>query len=187
MDSQSGSLGLLGALPYDLLLPILSHLRHRVRDLAACALVCQLFNEIATPLLYERLFLRDQTRLKLVFACLGSNPRLCCFVKILELRVFPFGLDAERLERLEIDIETTFLHAVNLEELVWTRAGSLNDRLLPTLLSSSPKLRRLELAGDARLWTTSTLLKYVPPTIQGLSLILPRKPPSEALSISRRS
>lgn len=175
MDSQFGSLGLLGALPLDLLVPILSHLRHRVRDFAACALVCRLFNEIATPLLYERLFLRDQTRLKLVFACLGSNPDLCRLVKAIELRVFPFGLDAERLERLEIDIETTFVRAINLEELVWTRAGSLNDRLLPTLLSSSPKLRRLELAGDARLWTTSTLLKYVPLSIQGLSLILPEK------------
>ncbi|SPO23532.1 uncharacterized protein UTRI_02211 [Ustilago trichophora] len=175
MGSQIGSLGLLGALPLDLLVPILSHLRHRVRDLAACALVCRLFNEIATPLLYERLFLRDQTRLKLVFASLGSNPDLCRLVKVIELRVFPFGLDAERLERLEIDIETAFIHAINLEELVWTRAGSLNDRLLPTLLSSSPKLRRLELAGDARLWTTSTLLKYVPLSIQGLSLVLPEK------------
>lgn len=175
MEGNVVTLGSLGALPLDLLVPILSHLRHRVRDLAACALVCRLFSEIATPLLYERLFLRDQTRLKLVFACLGSNPDLCRLVKVIELRVFPFGLDAERLERLEIDIETTFVNAVNLEELVWTRAGSLNDRLLPTLLSSSPKLRRLELAGDARLWTTSTLLKYVPLTIQGLSLILPEK------------
>lgn len=175
MDSQVGNLGLLGALPLDLLVPILSHLRHRVRDLASCALVCSLFNEIATPLLYERLFLRDQTRLKLVFACLGSNPHLCRLVRILELRVYPFGLDAERLEHLEIDIETTFVHAVNLEELVWTRAGSLNDRLLPTLLSSSPKLRRLELAGDARLWTTSTLLQHIPLTIQSLSLILPER------------
>ncbi len=175
MDCQAGSLGLLGALPLDLLVPILSHLRHRVRDLAACALACRLFHELATPLLYERLFLRDQTRLKLVFACLGSNKDLCRFVKVVELRVFPFGLDAERLERLEIDIENTFTNATNLEELVWTRAGSLNDRLLPTLLRSSPKLRRLELAGDARLWTTSTLLRYIPVTVQGLSLILPEK------------
>ncbi|CCF53139.1 hypothetical protein NDA14_002395 [Ustilago hordei] len=175
MNSTSGTLGLLGALPLDLLVPILSHLRHRVRDLAACALVGRLFNEIATPLLYERLFLRDQTRLKLIFACLGSNPDLCRLVRIIELRVFPFGLDAERLERLEIDIETTFTNAINLEELVWTRAGSLNDRLLPTLLSSSPKLRRLELAGDVRLWTTSTLLKYVPLTVRELSLVLPEK------------
>ncbi|CDW99434.1 hypothetical protein, partial [Sporisorium scitamineum] len=119
--------------------------------------------------------LRDQTRLKLVFACLGSNKDLCRLVKVVELRVFPFGLDAERLERLEIDIETTFKHAINLEELVWTRAGSLNDRLLPTLLSSSPKLRRLELAGDARLWTMSTLLGCIPLSVQGLSLILPEK------------
>lgn len=175
MQPSSSNLGLLGALPLDLLVPILSHLRHRVRDLAACALVCHLFNDIATPLLYERLFLRDQTRLKLVFACLGSSPHLCRLVKILELRVFPFGLDAERLERLEIDIETTFIHAVNLEELVWTRAGSLNDRLLPTLLSSSPKLRRLELAGDARLWTTTMLVKHISLSIQSLSLILPEK------------
>ena len=175
MDPPPGDLGLLGALPLDLLVPILSHLRHRVRDLAACALVCRLFNHLATPLLYERLFLRDQTRLKLVFACLGQNPDLCRLVRVVELRVFPFGLNAERLERLEIDIESTFLHAINLEELVWTRAGSLNDRLLPTLLSSSPKLRRLELAGDARLWTTSTLVKYIPRTIQGLSLILPER------------
>lgn len=175
MDTLTGSLGLLGALPLDLLVPILSHLRHRVRDLAACALVCRLFNQIATPLLYERLFLRDQTRLKLVFACLGSNPDLCRLVKVVELRVFPFGLDAERLERLEIDIESTFTNAINLEELVWTRAGSLNDRLLPTLLSSSPRLRRLELAGDARLWTTSMLVKHIPLSVESLSLILPEK------------
>ncbi|SJX62107.1 uncharacterized protein SRS1_12956 [Sporisorium reilianum f. sp. reilianum] len=169
------SLGLLGALPLDLLAPILSHLRHRVRDLAACALVCRLFHHIATPLLYERLFLRDQTRLKLVFACLGSNAHLCRLVRVVELRVFPFGLDAARLERLEVDIETTFREAVNLEELVWTRAGSLNDRLLPTLLGSSKKLRRLELAGDARLWTMATLLRYIPLSVQELSLILPEK------------
>ncbi|KAJ9477919.1 F-box domain-containing protein [Pseudozyma hubeiensis] len=175
MDPQAGRLGLLGALPLDLLVPILSHLRHRVSDLAACALVCRLFGQIATPLLYERLFLRDQTRLKLVFACLGSNKDLCRLVKIVELRVFPFGLDAERLEKLEIDIEATFRNAINLEELVWTRAGSLNDRLLPTLLSGSRKLRRLELAGDARLWTTSTLCTYIPLSVQGLSLVLPEK------------
>ncbi|GAK63865.1 uncharacterized protein PAN0_003c2074 [Moesziomyces antarcticus] len=175
MGSHAGSLGLLGALPLDLLEPILSHLQHRVRDLAACALVCRLFHEIATPLLYERLFLRDQTRLKLVFACLGSRPQLCRLVKVVELRVFPFGLDAERLERLEIDIETTFKHAVNLEELVWTRTGSLNDRLMPTLLGSSPKLRRLELAGDARLWTTQALVKHIPLSIESLSFMLPEK------------
>ncbi|SNX82859.1 uncharacterized protein MEPE_01565 [Melanopsichium pennsylvanicum] len=172
MDSQPGTLG---ALPLDLLVPILSHLRHRVRDLATCALVCHLFNQIATPLLYERLFLRDQTRLKLVFACLGSSPDLCRLVKVIQLRVFPFGLDAERLERLEIDIETTFINAINLEELVWTRAGSLNDRLLPTLLSSSANLRRLELAGDARLWSTATLLKHIPCSIRTLNVILPER------------
>lgn len=175
MGSHVGSLGLLGALPLDLLEPILSYLQHRVRDLAACALVCRLFHEIATPLLYERLFLRDQTRLKLVFACLGSRPQLCRLVKVVELRVFPFGLDAERLERLEIDIETTFRYAVNLEELVWTRTGSLNDRLLPTLLGSSPKLHRLELAGDARLWTTQALVRHIPLSIEGLSFMLPEK------------
>ena len=88
----------------DLLEPILSHLRHRVRDLAACALVCRRFYQLATPLLYERVFLRDQTRLKLVFGCLGHNQNLCALIRVVELRVFPFGLDAERLEQLEVDI-----------------------------------------------------------------------------------
>lgn len=175
MDWHVASQSLLGALPLDLLEPILSHLRHRVRDLAACALVCRRFYQLATPLLYERVFLRDQTRLKLVFGCLGHNQNLCALIRVVELRVFPFGLDAERLEQLEVDIESTFRHAINLEELVWTRAGSLNDRLLPTLLGSSAKLQRLELAGDARLWTMPTLLNHIPPSVQSLSLILPER------------
>ncbi|PWY98579.1 hypothetical protein BCV70DRAFT_164621 [Testicularia cyperi] len=165
----------LQSLPLDLLVPILSQLRHRVRDLAACALTCRLFHTLATPLLYERLFLRDQRRLQLVFWTLARNPELCSLVKIAELRVFPFGLHAELLESLEANIEATFRAANHLEELVWTRTGSLNDRLLPCLLRSSPLLQRLEITGDARSWSTTVLVDNVTSTVQHLSIILPER------------
>ncbi len=37
------------------------------------------------------------------------------------------------------------------------------------------KLHRLELAGDARLWTTQALVRHIPLSIEGLSFMLPEK------------
>lgn len=178
---QQGAGASLSDLPLDLLRPTLAFLQYRVTDLAACAQVSRLFNQAATPYLYERLFLRDHRRLQLVFRTLSQRPELCRLVSILELRVFPFGLNAERLEQLEDRIERTLVQAVNLRQLVWTRTGSLNDRLLPHLLRSSPSLKRLEITGDARTWTTNTLIREIQPGIEHLSIILPERTVINAL------
>lgn len=171
----------LDALPLDLIPLVLGHLRYRVNDLWACCLTSRLFNELSTPLLYERLWLRDQRRLQRVFRTLARNHRLCRFVRTVELRVFPFGLTSELLEALETAIEVTFRHAVHLRELAWTRTGSLNDRLLPYLLGSAERLTRVELTGDARTWSTQALLAYIPASVQHLSIILPERTVVNAL------
>lgn len=171
----------LDALPLDLIPLILGHLRYRVNDLSACCLTSRLFNELSTPLLYERLWLRDQRRLQRVFRTLAHSPRLCQLVRVVELRVFPFGLTSELLEALETAIELAFRQATNLRELAWTRTGSLNDRLLPYLLASSPHLTRVEITGDARTWSTQALLQHLPSTVQHLSVILPERTVVNAL------
>ncbi|PWN54368.1 hypothetical protein IE53DRAFT_383064 [Violaceomyces palustris] len=172
MDEITGQeLGFL-SLPIDLLVPILSQLQHRVKDLASSSLVSKTFNRAATPLLYENLFLRDQTRLRLVFRTLASNRELASYVKVIELRVFPFGLSAEQLEKLEVDITKALLQATSLNQLCWTRTGSLNDRLLPALLSPRG-LESLEITGDSRTWSPSLLIQRLPTQLRNLSIILP--------------
>ena len=74
----------------DVLPDVLRHFAWRVRDLAACCRVCRLWHAVATPLLYERIWLRNQTRLVRVFATLAQTPSLAAFVRLLEGRVFPF-------------------------------------------------------------------------------------------------
>lgn len=113
-------------LPVELLPHILEQLSWRVGDLASCCLVSRTWSHYATPLLYSRLFLRNQQRLIQVFRSLHSNSSLAKLVRVLEIRVFPFGLQAEELERLENNILQSLQGAVNLEELHWTRTGSLS-------------------------------------------------------------
>lgn len=125
LDDSEGIAALHARLPLEILPHILGHLQWRTRDLAACSLVCTTWHRFATPLLYARLFLRTQQRLIRVFAALEANERLARLVRVLEIRVFPFGLRAEQLEKLEASILRSLQAAVRLEELHWTRTGSL--------------------------------------------------------------
>ncbi|KAE8226177.1 hypothetical protein CF319_g1211 [Tilletia indica] len=174
------SLPLVG-LPIELLKHLLEFVPHR--DLPACCRVSKLFHNLASPLLYRRLWLRDQKRLHKVFTVLGSRPHLSALVRVVEIRVFPFGLAAEDLEALELAIISTFKHAVNLEELIWTRTGSLNDRVLRTIFDRIARLKLLELTGDSRSWSPALLIEKLPAVIERLSLVMPDRAVTERIPL----
>lgn len=164
-------------IPLELLPIILEKLQWRTKDLASCALVNKVWHTYANPFLYARLFLRDQTRLIRVFRTLKENARLAILVHVLEIRVFPFGLQAESLEALEESILHTLQKAINLQELYWTRTGSLTDRVIP-FLPSLPRLHTLELTGSSRFYTPSSIGKHLldptqTPNLKHFSVLLP--------------
>ncbi|KAK0526778.1 hypothetical protein OC834_004676 [Tilletia horrida] len=181
-------LPLLG-LPIELLKHLLEFVPHR--DLPACCRVSKLFHTLAAPILYRRLWLRDQIRLHKVFKVLAGAPHLASLLRVVEVRVFPFGLPAEQLEALEIAIIKTFQNANNLEELIWTRTGSFmprtgfqrsrNDRVLRTVFDKTPKLKLLELTGDSRSWSPDLLIAKMPPVIERFSIIMPDRPVTERI------
>lgn len=157
----------------DVLPYVLGHLAWRVRDLAVCCRVCRLWHAVATPLLYERIWLRNQTRLVRVFATLAQRPPLAKCVRILELRVFPFGMPAEALEALETHIVQALQFMTNLRELRWTRTGSLSDRVLLHMFDATHHLQTLELTGDSRTWSPRLLAECIPRSVTSLSFLLP--------------
>ena len=157
----------------DVLPDVLRHLAWRVRDLAACCRVCRLWHAVATPLLYERIWLRNQTRLVRVFATLAQTPSLAAFVRILEVRVFPFGMPAEALEALEAHIVQALQSMTHLRELRWTRTGSLSDRVLLHMFDATHHLQTLELTGDSRTWSPRLLAERIPRSVTTLSFLLP--------------
>ncbi|CAD7066763.1 unnamed protein product [Tilletia caries] len=171
----------LGGLPIELWMHLLQFVPHR--DLPTCCRVSKLVRSMATPLFYRRLWLRDQLRLQKVFTVLGTRPHLSALVRVVEIRVFPFGIQAEHLERLEIAIINTFKHAVNLEELIWTRTGSLNDRVLRTIFEKISRLRLLELTGDSRSWSPDLLIEKLPAVIERLSLVMPDRAVTERIPL----
>ena len=73
----------LGELPVEILPGVLSALSWRVGDLASCCRVSRLWRRFATPLLYVRLWLREQTRLMRAFATLAEHPELARHVRII--------------------------------------------------------------------------------------------------------
>lgn len=166
------------SLPLDLLAPILSHLgfTNRLSTLSKCSQVCRTWYQFSKPHLWRRLWFRSQDRVRLVFTVLGSRPDLCAHVKIIELRVYPLGLPAEELETLEENVGKALRCMWNLEELTWTRTGSLSNRLLPELLFSREKLHTLELTGNTRFYNVDMLWKgdvFPLPNLRNLSFILP--------------
>lgn len=172
-------------LPLEILPLILQFLQWRSRDLHACCLVSKTWNNYATPRLYSRLFLRDQKRLIKALSTLQQYPHLAKLLRILEIRVFPFGLLAEDLERVEASLLDTLLQATNLVELYWTRTGSLTDRVLP-YLPALPSLQTLELTGSSRFYTPSNVSEHLiskekAPSLKYFSLLLPDRNVCEKL------
>lgn len=95
--------------------------------------------------------------------------------------MFPFGLRAERLEELEVQITDALHNTENLEALHWTRTGSLNNRLLLTMFDRLQRLQKLEITGNSRLeatgttrtWSPGLLVEKVPKSLRQLSIVLP--------------
>ncbi len=103
---------------------------------------------------------RDHNRLVKLFSSLSAHVHNAVHLRILELRVFPFGLRAEALEQLEMHIVRALQHAgAHLHELSWTRTGSLSDRVILELFPHLRALRRLELTGDSRTWDPALLVR----------------------------
>lgn len=150
-----------------------------LQPLLRTALVSHDFYKHTAPLLYNRLFLRSQTRVVSVFRTLASAPHLCSLVQVLELRAYPLGMGAEQLERLERDVGRALGMMRNLRVCVWTRMGSLNGRVLPDLLGGlwkgegaggeleegvsketrKSQLHTLELTGNTRFYDVQALWK----------------------------
>lgn len=99
-----------------------------------------------------------------------------------ELRVFPFGLEAERLEALEAQIMQTFLHTSHLRKLCWTRDGSLNDRMVRTMFDCLDQLHTLEITGNSRLWSPALLAEKLPRSLRHLRILLPDRAVAQHLA-----
>lgn len=124
-QQREESLVAFASLPLELYPTIFEFLQHRSRDLSRLSTVNRSFNRYSIPLLYQRLFLRDQSKLVRVFHSLANHPHLNQHVEILELKGFPFSLPAEQLEKLEENIVSSIHKMINLKSLIWTRSGSL--------------------------------------------------------------
>lgn len=180
------------SLPLEILPLILQQLSsaNRLSTLATCSLVCQTWSQFTRPYLWRRLWFRSQDRVHKVFSVLGEHPDLCSLVKIIELRVFPFGLPAGQAEQLEENICRALNWMHNLEELTWTRTGSLSNRILPDLLTGREKLHTLEVTGNTRFFDVDLLWKGVShrgeqgfplPNLRHISFVLPDSAAIKAL------
>lgn len=187
-------------LPLELLPLILQELSasNRLSTLATCSRVCKTWSRFTKPYLWRRLWFRSQDRVRLVFSILGNDPELCKLVRIVELRVYPLGLPAEELEQLEENICRSLRSMQNLQELTWTRTGSLSNRILPDLLTRRHRLESLELAGNTRFYDVDMLWrgdgskehpKPCPlPSLRHISFVLPDSSAIKALiELSRRT
>lgn len=148
------------SLPLDLLPLILSHLSKR-QDLRSCTLVSRTFSHYATPALYSwvRMFGKDLTVVPSLFAVLASTPRLALLVKKLEVRVFPKSMKLVERQEME-ELAVRVLRAcLSVEELVWTRIGSLSDDTMDAL-TALPNLRHFELNGEQDVKPVSAILSH---------------------------
>jgi len=134
---------------------------NQLSTLARASQVSSVWAQFAQPLLWRRIWLRDQNRVKAIFKTLAGNLELCKFVRVLELRVYPLGLGAEQLEELEEAVSASLRSLSNLEELVWTRTGSLNGRIIPDLIANKQRLHTLELTGNTRHYDAAALYRGV--------------------------
>ncbi|GAA5870397.1 hypothetical protein JCM1840_004713 [Sporobolomyces johnsonii] len=165
----------LSDLPPELLPALLEPLVRR-QDLYNVCLVNREWAACGQSLLYRRisLFGRDLAIASQLFHILASNPRLAALVKTLHIRVWPLSLIVkERLAMEDVAVKM-LTNCVNVEELVFTRKGSLTDRVFEAI-TSLPRLRTFELNAHTNLspgsWSASHLLDL--PPLRSLSLILP--------------
>ncbi|KAG0150048.1 hypothetical protein CROQUDRAFT_88309 [Cronartium quercuum f. sp. fusiforme G11] len=140
------------SLPKEILPLILSHIRPSIGDLARCCRVCRSWSEAATPVLYERIVLRNA-----VFSSLAASPELCQHLSVLELRAWPFSWPRERQLSLEERVRWCLSHASRLTRLIWTRRDSLSTDSLLTICGLK-SLNELEINGT----TNSLISSYKP-------------------------
>lgn len=126
------------------------------------------------------------------FARLAQSPHLCALIRKLEVRVYPIKtLIRERRELEELAVQV-LCHAINLQDLVWTRAKTLTDecvglqsadavgadgecRLVQAIVEL-PSLQSLEINGSTRLAVVSNYdvdLLLELPALKRLAIIMP--------------
>lgn len=186
------------SLPVELLPLVLDPLAFR-GDLAAACRVSKLWDAVARPLLYRQIRMIG-TDLRLVpelLTTLAAHPHLCRLIKRLEMRVFPLSMSAREREEMSQLAVCVLRQSTNIEDLIWTRKGSLNDRCvrfaldcLPNwssslslrrhrvleAIASLPALKSFELNATTTLalggsWDPFQLLRL--PRMKTLSLVLP--------------
>ncbi|GAA6060549.1 hypothetical protein JCM10212_006913 [Sporobolomyces blumeae] len=162
-------------LPIELLPNILAPLVRR-RDLYHACLVSREFYRVARVLLYRsiRLFGRDLSIVTRLFEVLASAPPIAHLVRRLEVRVYPLSLILKERRAMEDLAIRALKNCTNVEELVWTRKGSLTDSALETIVKL-PRLHTFEFNAHTNLspgsWSASLLVDL--PVLRSLSLILP--------------
>ncbi|GAA96817.1 uncharacterized protein L969DRAFT_97158 [Mixia osmundae IAM 14324] len=145
------------ALPAELLLHIFTHLEHRTRDLEVLSRCSWQFHDIAEPLMYERIRIRDAKRIAPLFRTLvnGRLDRLS-WLRHLEVRSWPLSEKESVRDMLSEQAAHIVRLAKRLETIIWTRKGSMSRQLYLALIGSS--LIRLEINGDSlRFFTHSDL------------------------------
>ncbi|GAA5947505.1 hypothetical protein JCM3765_001707 [Sporobolomyces pararoseus] len=162
-------------LPPELLPGILRHLVRR-QDLYNVCLVNRDWSVIGQQLLYRwiRLFGKDLAIAAQLFETLASTHRLARFVRRLEVRVYPLSNVVKERRAMEELAIKMLKNCENVEELVWTRKGSLTDDVFEAIVKL-PRLRIFELNAHTNLspgsWSASHLINL--PRLTSLSLILP--------------
>ncbi|GAA5931717.1 uncharacterized protein JCM15063_001549 [Sporobolomyces koalae] len=162
-------------LPLELLPNLLAPLVRR-QDLYNVCLVCRAWCSVGQAQLYRwiRLFGRDLAIASVLFQVLADVPRLARLVKRLEVRVYPLSNSVKQRRAMEELAIRMLRNCSNVEELVWTRKGSLTDDVFETIVTL-PRLRSFELNAHTNLspgsWSASHLVNL--PRLRSLSLILP--------------
>ncbi|GAA5999318.1 hypothetical protein JCM5350_007445, partial [Sporobolomyces pararoseus] len=162
-------------LPPELLPDILRHLVRR-QDLYNVSLVNRDWSVIGQKLLYRwiRLFGKDLAIAAQLFETLASTPRLARLVRRLEVRVYPLSNVVKERRAMEELAIRMLRNCENVEELLWTRKGSLTDDVFEAIVKL-PRLNNFELNAHTNLspgsWSASHLVNL--PRLKSISLILP--------------
>ncbi|KAG9031474.1 hypothetical protein FRB95_002720 [Tulasnella sp. JGI-2019a] len=174
------------------ILPTILHRLSRYQDLWACCLASRIFYELATPVLYQWIYVfswrkNGKEKVRRLFDTLASCPHLARYVEILgeaghaiidatktahsslflclELR------ECHRLMSTDT-VNRGVSHCVNLQKCVWTRDGTLTSETLGTLRANCPQLKVLELNGNSSTYYDPTLLVQFS-SLTNLSVIMP--------------
>lgn len=139
-------------LPVELIPVILKYLQ-TPQDLSVTCRVNKVFWTFSTTLLYERIHIQAwhrQSKQKVIqlFSTLASSDLLPTYIRTLEVRDYPKGLNIDESARLTGSCVAALSRCKSLRSCVWTRDGSLSSPIIETL-AACPKLEDLTINGHS--------------------------------------